>query len=134
MVAYCDQESFGFEFANTGFRLQQRAIIRSIAPTYPKEKQIMKSGTGSARVVYSGVEKYWQLHTTYASETFHDALAIMIDCDHFAIGDAQDVTTEYVAEVEDYTPQWVAGGQFALAPAVITLRVKTDGQKFNRHT
>lgn len=134
ITAYCDQESFGFEFANTGFRLQQRVGVRSIAPTYPKEKQIAKSGTGNARVVYSGVEKYWQLHTAYATETFHDAMAIMVDCDHFAIGETAATATEYIAEVEDYTPQWTQDGSFSLAPVVITLRIKESGQKFNRHT
>jgi hypothetical protein len=61
-------------------------------------------------------------------------MAVMVDCDHFAIGDAADNAIEYIAEVEDYSPQWVAGGQFSLAPAIITLRINADGQKFNRHT
>ena len=134
ITAYCDQESFGFEFANTGFRLQQRVGVRSIAPTYPKEKQIQRSGNGSARVVYSGVEKYWQLHTGPTTETFHDAMAIMVDCDHFAIGETADNATEYIVEVEDYTPQWTQDGSFSLAPVVMTLRIKEGGQKFNRHT
>jgi hypothetical protein len=134
ITAYCDQESFGFEFQNTGFRLQQRVGVRSIAPTYPKEKQIQRSGNGSARVVYSGVEKYWQLHTAPTTETFHDAMAIMVDCDHFAIGETEDNATEYIVEVEDYTPQWTQDGSFSLAPVVMTLRIKEGGQKFNRHT
>jgi hypothetical protein len=134
ITAYCDQESFGFEFQNTGFRLQQRVGVRSIAPTYPKEKQIQRSGNGSARVVYSGVEKYWQLHTAPTTETFHDAMAIMVDCDHFAIGETADNATEYIVEVEDYTPQWTQDGSFSLASVVMTLRIKEGGQKFNRHT
>ena len=133
MTAYSDQPAFGFEYTNTGFKLQQRAVVRSIAPFYPTEGQIQKSGTGNARVVYAGVEKYWQLHTAYVTETFHDSMAIMVRSDHFAIGNAEGTQTEYVAEVEDYTPQWLANGQYSLAPAVVTLRVKEGGQKFNRH-
>lgn len=133
LSAYCDQEAFGFEFANTGFRFRQRVEVRSIAPFYPKEKQISKSGTGNAAVVYSGVEKYWQLHTGYVTETTHDALAIMVDCDHFLVGETAATGKEYIAEVEDYTPQWLQDGSFSLAPAVITVRIKEDGQQFNRH-
>jgi len=133
LVGYCDQPSFGFEFANTGFRLQQRAEIRSIAPTYPKSTTVMKSGTGNARVAYSEVEKYWQLHTGFASETFHDAMAAIISCDHFQIGDTEDVGVEYIAEAEDYSPNWQTDGSYSLATAVFNLRVKEKGQQFNRH-
>jgi len=133
LVGYCDQPSFGFEFANTGFRLQQRAEIRSIAPTYPKATTVMKSGTGNARVAYSEVEKYWQLHTGFASETFHDAMVAIISCDHFQIGDTEDVGVEYVAEAEDYSPNWQTDGSYSLATAVVNLRIKEKGQQFNRH-
>ena len=133
LVGYCDQPSFGFEFANTGFRLQQRAEIRSIAPTYPKATTVMKSGTGNARVAYSEVEKYWQLHTGFASETFHDAMAAIISCDHFQIGDTEGTGVEYVAEAEDYAPNWQTDGSYSLATAVVNLRVKEKGQQFNRH-
>lgn len=134
IVGYCDQPSFGFEFANTGFRLQQRAEVRSIAPVYPKETIVMKSGTGNARVAYSEVEKYWQLHTGFASETFHDAMAVIVSCDHFQIGDTEDIGVEYVSDPEDYSPNWQADGSYSLATAVINLRVKEKGQVFNRHT
>lgn len=133
IVGYCDQNAFGFEFQNTGFRLQQRAEIRSIAPTYPKSTTIMKMGTGNARVAYSEVEKYWQLHTGFASETFHDTMAVIISCDHFQIGDTEGDGVEYIAEAEDYTPNWQGDGSYTLATAVVNLRVKEKGQVFNRH-
>jgi len=133
IVGYCDQPSFGFEFANTGFRLQQRAEIKSIAPTYPKSTTIMKSGTGDARVAYSEIEKYWQVHTNFASETFHDAMSAIISCDHFLIGDTESTGIEYVAEAEDYSPNWQTDGSYSLATAVINVRVKEKGQVFNRH-
>ena len=134
IVGWCDQPSFGFEFDQTGFRLQQRAEIRSIAPNYPKSSVVMKSGTGNARVAYSEVEKYWQLHTGFASETFHDAMAAIISCDHFQIGDTEDFGVEYVTDPEDYSPNWQGDGSYSLATAVINLRVKDKGQAFNRHT
>ena len=134
IVGWCDQPSFGFEFTNTGFRLQQRAEIRSIAPTYPKATTIMNSGTGNARVAYAEVEKYWQMHTGFASETFHDAMAAIISCDHFQIGDTEGAGVEYIAEAEDYSPNWQGDGSYSLATAVVNLRVKEKGQQFNRHT
>ena len=133
IVGYCDQNAFGFEFQNTGFRLQQRAEIRSIAPTYPKTTNIMKMGTGDARIAYAEIEKYWQLHTGFASETFHDTMAAIISCDHFQIGDTETTGVEYIAEAEDYSPNWQTDGAYVLAAAVINLRVKEKGQVFNRH-
>ena len=133
IVGWCDQPSFGFEFATTGFRIQQRAEIKSIAPTYPKATNIMRSGTGDARVAYSEIEKYWQVHTNFASETFHDAMSAIISCDHFQIGDTESTGIEYVAEAEDYTPNWQTDGSYSLATAVINVRVKEKGQVFNRH-
>lgn len=128
ITAYCDQPAFEFEFANTGFFFSMRAVVRSIAPVYPTDTNIEYLGSGSARLTYASVEKYWQLHTAFASETFHDALSIMCRCDHFLIG-----TVEYIAQIEDYSPQWVANGAYSLAPAQINLRVKEGGKVFNRH-
>jgi hypothetical protein len=133
IVGWCDQPSFGFEFDNTGFRLQQRAIVRSIAPVYPKQVDVMKSGTGNARLTYAEIEKYWQLHTEFASETFHDAMSAIVSCDHFQIGDIEGSGVEYVAQPEDYTPNWQGDGSYSLATSVINLRVKDKGQVFNRH-
>lgn len=134
LIAYSDQESYGFDFSsNTNFRLQQRIICRSIAPTYLKEKQVQKSGDGNARVAYAGIEKYWQFHTGLLDESAHDCLAAQIDQDHFIVG--QNISgTEYLAEIEDYTPAWNNSGSFDLATAVINLRVSESGQMFNRHT
>ena len=133
IVAYCDQPSFGFEFANTGFKLQQRCLIRSINPNYPKEKTIQKMGNGDARVVYAEIEKFWEVHTDFASETFHDCLSVQIDCDHFGIGDTEQDFKEYIADAESYQPNWNGDGAYSLATSVINLRVKDKGQLFNRH-
>lgn len=130
--AYCDQDAFGFEFTNSGFRLQQRIICRSIAPVYPTSANVSEYGTGDAAVGYAEVSKYWQLHTDMMSESAHDCLAIQQRCDHFLIGDNPS-GTEYIAQVEDYTPNWNTSGSYDLASSVITLRTKENGQVFNRH-
>lgn len=134
VIGYCDQESFGFEFENTGFKLQQRIITRSFNPTYPGVPEIMKTGSGDARITYSEIEKYWLLATDYISETAHDALAVIRLCDHFLIGPAEDNGTEYIIDNEDYVAQWRTEGDYTRAIAIFKIRTKEDGQKFNRHT
>ncbi len=133
VVAWCDQPSFGFEFANTGFKLQQRALIRSINPSYPKQKSIQQMGNGNARVVYSEIEKYWEVHTDFASETFHDCMAVQLDCDHLQIGDTQGNGKEYIANADEYSPSWQGDGTYSLATATFELRIKEKGQIYNRH-
>lgn len=133
IVAWCDQPSFGFEFANTGFKLQQRALIRSINPSYPKEKSIQRMGNGDARIVYSEIEKFWEVHTDFASETFHDAMVVQLDCDHLQIGDTQGDGKEYISSADEYTPNWQGDGTYSLATATFELRIKEKGQIFNRH-
>jgi uncharacterized protein YkuJ len=133
IVAWCDQPSFGFEFANTGFKLQQRALIRSINPTYPNQKNIQQMGSGNARMVYAEIEKYWELHTDFASETFHDAMAVQLSCDHLQIGDTQGNGKEYITNGDEYIPSWQGDGTYSLATATFEVRIKEKGQIFNRH-
>jgi hypothetical protein len=133
IVAWCDQPSFGFEFENTGFKLQQRALIRSINPSYPSQKLIQKMGSGNARMVYAELEKYWEVYTDFASETFHDCMAVQLECDHLQIGDTQGVGKEYIANGDEYSPNWQGDGATSLASATFEIRIKEKGQIFNRH-
>lgn len=134
LTAYCDQPAMGFEFVNTGFVFQQRVECRSLAPTYPQELGIQKSGTGNARITYSALEKYWLFGTGFLSETAHDSIACMRLMDHFIIGVAQDNGIEYIIEAEEYAPEWRGEGDYNLSTVAFRLRVKSQGQKFNRHT
>lgn len=129
--AWCDQPAFGFEFANSGFFLQQRCVCVSFSHLYEKNKQVQKSGNGNARVVYSEAEKLYLFATDYVSETFHDALSIMLDCDHFGIGMAQSNVVEYINEGDEYAPTYAEG--YSLSPVAIYIRPKEGGQVFNRH-
>lgn len=129
----CDQESFGFEFTNTGFKLQMRMEARGLNPVYNKTKNIAQFGTGNAAMKYAEATKYWQLHTGFMSESAHDCLSTIIDCDHFTLGTSDTDGIAYVAEAEDYSPQWIQDGSYSLAPVVVTLRLEENGMKFNRH-
>jgi len=133
IIGYCDQNALGFDFENTGFKLMHRAEIRSLNPNYPSTSQIMKTGRGNDRFVYGELQKYWQVTTDFASETFHDLMAAILVCDHFEIGDTEGVTTEYSPSGEEYAPEWNGEGAYSLASASFQVRVKEKGQVFNRH-
>jgi len=133
IVAYCDQPSFGFEFANTGFLIQQRVVCRSLNPRYPSQVDIQKSGNGDARVTYAEQEKYWQFVTDYVSETFHDTFSIQQKCDHLLIGTGPDNGKEYIFSPDEYQPEWRTEGDYSLSPVTGSLRIKAQGEVFNRH-
>lgn len=134
ITGWCDQDAFGFDFSNTGFQLQMRVEIRSLNPVYDKTKNIAQFSSGSAKVAYADQTKFWTLATGLLSESAHDALSTIIDCDHFTIGTSDANAIEYIAEVEDYQPEWTKTGSYALAQILINIRLKTKGMKFNRHT
>jgi len=133
IVGYCDQNALGFDFENTGFKLMHRAEIRSLNPNYPSTSQIMKTGRGNDRFVYGELQKYWQVSTDFASETFHDTMAAILICDHFEIGDTENNTIEYSPTGDEYSPEWNADGSYSLATVSFQVRVKEKGQVFNRH-
>jgi len=133
IIGYCDQNALGFDFENTGFKIMHRAEIRSLNPTYPSTSQIMKTGRGNDRFVYGELQKYWQVTTDFASETFHDTMAAILVCDHLEMGDTEGVTTEYSSSGEEYAPEWNGEGAYTLAVASFQVRVKEKGQVFNRH-
>lgn len=134
IIGYCDQNALGFDFVNTGFKLMHRAEIRSLNPNYPSSLDIMKSGRGNDRTVYGELEKYWQVTTDFASETFHDLMAAILICDHVEMGDTEGTTIEYSPLPEEYSPNWNGDGAYSLATSTFQLRVKEKGQVFNRHT
>ena len=134
IIGYCDQNALGFDFVNTGFKLMHRAEIRSLNPNYPSATEIMKSGRGNDRTVYGELQKYWQVTTDFASETFHDTMAAILICDHLEMGDTEGTVTEYSPLPEEYSPNWNGEGAYSLATATFQVRVKENGQKFNRHT
>ena len=134
IVGYCDQNSLGFDFANTGFKLMHRAEIRSLNPNYPSSLDIMKTGRGNDRTVYGELQKYWEVTTDFASETFHDLMAAILICDHVEMGDSEGTVIEYSPLPEEYSPNWNGDGAYSLATATFQVRVKEKGQVFNRHT
>jgi hypothetical protein len=133
LSAYSDQEAYGFEFANSGFLLQMRAEVRGFHPFVSKERLVASSGTGAQWLTYaSGITKY-NFVTDFMPVSAHLAFSAMLDMDHFTVGTSAADAIEYVAEAEDYQPQWRGEGDSNLAPIIVTLTPAEGGIKFNRH-
>lgn len=129
---YSNQPAYGFEFENTGFKLEQRMTIKSYNPFQNKTKQISVSGNGNATLNYAESTKFWKVTTDFLSESAHTALSAMIDMDVFEIGDNEDNLEQYVAEADSYNPDW-RDGDYDLAPFSMNVRKATGGTLFNRH-
>lgn len=140
VTGWCDQDALGstFEdalgFATSGYKLQMRIKCRSLNPVLKTTGNNAFFSDGSAAIKYAQMEKYWQFVTDYMSEAALIALGGMIRCDHFTIGELGEDATEYLAEMDDLSPSWLQDGSYNLAPVTITIRKKSDGMKFNRHT
>lgn len=138
VTAWCDNDALGstyiddLGFQSTGYMLQMRLLLRAYNADLDKEVNLAKFGNGNSRVTYAQYEKFWQLITDYLSEPALITLGAMINCTHFTIGETGQSATEYTAAVERFTPGWRGEGDYSLAPALITLRKKIGGMKFNR--
>lgn len=134
VTAWCDQNAWGLDFENTDYLLQMRLNCRSYNPFFEDESIVSVSGTGDSRVSYGQLEKFWQFGTDLISESAHTTLAAMVRSDHFTVGEAGEEATEYTAQVSRQSPEWRDQGDSDLAYAIINLRLKEGGMKFNRHT
>lgn len=130
--AYNDQNSFGFNFEDTDFYLQQRVVIRSFNEFEQSETKIAKFGAGTGRLYYSESEYYWVIATDYLDASAHKALSIQVKCNHILIGDVVDLFKEYLPTEDEYRVDWRSNGDFNLAPSQFALRIKDGGQVFNR--
>lgn len=131
-VGYCDKNTFGYNFIESGFKFTQRLVCRSFGPTYQKDKKIFNRGNGESGIYYADLTKWHAVYLDLIPESAHDMMAIMMDCDHFLIGDGEDNGIEYVAQPEDYTPDWDRGGLTGLATSRFEVKPKEQGQLFNR--
>jgi hypothetical protein len=131
-VGYCDTPSFGYEFTNSGFKFFERLVCRSFAPTYEKDKKVYNYGSGSSWIYYSEMTKWQGVYLDAVSETVHDTMSIIIDCDHFQIGEDESNVVEYVAKPDDYTPEWDRSGLHALATVRFDVKTKSEGTVYNR--
>jgi len=140
LTAYCDRDSLGsthldaLGFETTDYKLQMRLVCRSYNATMDVEANYSKYSNGNSQIGYAALEKKWQFVTDLLSESALMTLGAMVRCDHFLIGDSEGNSLEYDADLETFAPTWQQDGSYDLATAVLTLRLKTGGVKFNRHT
>lgn len=130
--AYNDHNSFGFEFENSGYVIQQRMVIRSMNEFEQSETQIALSGNGSGRLYYSEAQYYWIVATDYMDASAHKALSLQLKCNHLLIGDVPSLFKEYLPTTDEYRVDWRPAGDYNLATSQFAVRIKDGGQIFNR--
>lgn len=120
--AYCDNNTMGFNFSDTGFVITQRIPIVTVNPAYPTIGQDYIFSDGERKMVTAQSEKYWTLRTEFIPEWSHDALRVMKLCDHFLIED-----DEYFSKPDDYTPDYLGNNDYVrLSSVSFEIRKKTD--------
>lgn len=130
---YSDVPSLGFEFTNSGFRLSERLVCRSFAPTYEKDKRVFNYGSGESGTYYSEMTKWFGVYLDAVPETVHDTMSIILDCPHFLIGVDEYQMVEYTPKPDDYVPEWDRSGIHSLATVRFEVKPKEDGQVFSRN-
>lgn len=140
LTAWCDLDAWGSTFLDSlgfltsGYKIQIRIICKSYNEDIDAEFNQSRHSNGNAQINYAQAEKFWQFTSDYISGTAATIIKMMPLCDHFTIGDSDMDGKEYLMQAEDATIRWRTDGDYGMAPIVITLRKKTGGMKFNRHT
>lgn len=132
LIGTCDTEQFGFEFANSGFKLLHRVECRAFNPSWTMSQDDYTFSTGSTERNYAEIEKFWELFIEACPATTHGTIALQINCDNFEIGDTETDTKTYITSPGDYTPEWDRTGASDIAPSRLQLKIKSEGMLFNR--
>lgn len=128
VVAYAEgaEQSWGFEYLNTGFKLSQRIGLVISQPYYPDEEDDYIYSDGKRSINFATSEKYWRAGTDFLPEEAHDCLRLQRLSDHFIIDDI-----EYYCKKGSHEPTWKESCQ-TLAPVRFDIRLKTD-PSYNRN-
>lgn len=132
VIGTCEEEQFGFEFTNSGFKLLQRVECRGLSPNWKTSRDSYTFSTGTKDLNYAEIEKLWDFFIEASPPSVHGAMALQINCDTLEIGDTETDTKAYVVEDGDYSPLWDRSGASDLAPSRIQLRIQQEGMIFNR--
>lgn len=126
--AWAEKPSYGFEFVNTGFYLQQRVPVKALAPEYPQVSSQYLHSSGVRTTLAGQNEKQWLFIIDYSPEEVHDTMAIQKVLQNFEINHS-DGFIAYTPEAGDYTPEWNVKVTTVIAPARFKI-TKKDGTKF----
>ena len=82
LVKYlCYEAQFGFDYTITNSYNQVRLPILAKNPNYPQEDKVYVDANGSRRLLFSKVDKEYDLETEYITEDWHEKLVIAIGHD-----------------------------------------------------
>lgn len=123
------EESLGFYF-NPEFWLTCRHYVSFTNPHRPVKGENYLYSNGSRQKHYAQVDKQWDLVVDFCDESMHDAIATMLACRQFYIGEAADNKTQYITEDKSYSPDWAFKGAAPLSQATIEIG-RVEGGKFN---
>ncbi len=117
LMGYSDTPAYGFEFTNTGFKLQVRTVIALDKMSEDGEETSYVYSNGVHETAFSQSEPFETLFIEQVDKITHHSIRVMRRLKHFYIGDSNDVLTEYFVKKGDYTPEWIKDEFLKLAPA-----------------
>lgn len=82
LVKYlCSEAQFGFDYTIDNSYNQVRLPILARLPQFPQEDKVYIDGNGVRRLLYSKVDKEYNLETEYIPEDWHEKLIIALSHD-----------------------------------------------------
>lgn len=106
VMGYADNSAYGFEFINTGFRLQARVsfALRNSSSDADETQYIFSNGDREKG--YTRKERLKTMMISQVDEITHDVVDTARLLKHFYLGNNNDVLTEYVAKKGEYVREW----------------------------
>jgi len=123
--AYSDTNGMGFNF-ESGFKLRSRVLSKFIASSYSENSNEYTDTGGDGIKNFASTQKKQTLFIEGVPEYMHDFIRVAKNCPTFIIDD-----TEYIAENNEYKPEWQGMGFVKKAPARFDVYKKDKGTLFN---
>lgn len=118
MQGYHDNEAFGFEFTNTGFKLSQRLAYTLFNSRSDDETEDYIYSDGMHEDHFAQAEEVMQLFVEKVPEIVHRAIMTTRRCKHFFISDdGTETLKEYYVHKGNYTPEYIKNSLIREAPA-----------------
>jgi hypothetical protein len=121
VTSTCVGSAYGFEFTNSGFKLQQRLRLTWFNPKYAITGESYFYSSGQFKKLFAQRQKLLTAWFDYVDESTHDVISLQLHCDSFMIDGV-----EYHIPIIEYVPEWVANGKRNLARARVEMQLKTD--------
>lgn len=99
----CNENAFGYPYSESTEKNKMRLPIRLFNAQYPQTDKIYQKKSGARDVLYSKIDKEYELETEYIPEEWHCKLIIALSHDQVWIdGELLTKTADYKIEWENY--------------------------------